>query len=193
MVGTLLSDLLVIGWTVVLRAGPQDLRAPRAMLAVALPGYWTVEVALLTHTSDGPLTALAVLVALRVALIAAFVWGWVALAGHAGRFVATLAALLALGALAQAAKLPLLPIAPGTPRWLLVAPGLILAWQLVVSVHVLRQAVPRSWLEAAVIVVVMQVASWSLPTTILRVVTGTHIRVRHATPHAGWDGRPRPP
>lgn len=163
MPGAILHEFVLIAWTAVLRAGPQHLRAPRALLAVAFLVYWLVEVALLRHTSDGSTAALGALVALRLGIVAAFVWGWVALAGHPRRFAATLAALLVLGAVAQAAKLPLLPIAAHTPR---------------------------SWLEAALVVVVMQVASWTLPTTAVRVATGQHIPVRHATANAGWDGAP---
>lgn len=127
----------LLGGLLRLRSGPQDMPHSPTLLVLLLVPYAAL----------GSVLALAALPAARAlwygpaetALMAALVYGVLALRGRRGRFVQTLSALALVGGFFNAVSVPLTALAqPGNGIGLLILA--VLMWSFAVSVHVLRQA-----------------------------------------------------
>ena len=131
-----------------LRAGPQDLPATTQFLALALAGYFLVDVLILQL--GFPLSAALAASLLDVLLMAAFVQILLRVVAKPERFPQTLAALAGTGQLLGLLAWPLIKGMVDAEAGADSASGLallrlaLLAWSLVVTGHIVRHAMSTS-------------------------------------------------
>lgn len=146
-----------------LRAGPQDLPAARQFLALALAGYFLVDVLILQL--GFPFGAALAASLLDVLLLAAFVQIVLRIAAKPERFNQTLAALAGTGQLLGLLALPLIhatlnaEAAGNAASGLMLARLAVLAWSLLVTGHILRHALSVSLMTAVGVAVLYSLLS----------------------------------
>jgi len=148
------------------RKGPQDVPAAPAVLGLALCAYLAVGAAVLWQSAAHPGTVLGQL-ALDLLVLVLVCGALLAITGRSGRMRQTLAALFGTGALLSAAALPFVWIAArtltdGAPTPGMEVPGLLAAMalfllllaSLLVTGHILRQALDWSYAAGVLTAVV---------------------------------------
>lgn len=155
-----------------LRAGPQDVPASPALLAIAVMASALTSWLLALEVFAGPHAFARV--AIELALMAALVLALLAFHGRSARFAQSFTALCGAGAILALLAWPLFGIALGRPRGdefgalAMLMLWLVYAWNIVVIGHILRHALDSGLARGVVLalafaLLVAGTGEWLLP------------------------------
>lgn len=126
------------------RQGPQDVPASPMVLRLTLPAYVAVNYLILLVNGSSSTALLQI--ATDFALMAGFIWPLLYFAGKPARFQQTLAAMVGTDTIVSFAVLPAIASLNSHPNELAYFAMLgMMAWHWVISGHILRHALDRSW------------------------------------------------